>query len=73
TVANVVPGGPADISGLRRGDIILKVNGTVVNSSDEVRAFIKTSNPGDILVMSLQRGLNVIEKKVKLGLYPSNM
>ncbi len=72
-VANVVPSGPADISGLRRGDIILKVNGTVVNSSDEVRAFIKSSAAGDILLMSIQRGLNVIEKRVKLGVYPDNL
>lgn len=72
-IGKVVPGGPADICGLRRGDIILKVNGSVVNSADEVRAFIKTSSPGDILKMSLQRGVNIVEKNVKLGLYPENM
>ena len=71
-VGKVVPGGPADISGLKRGDIILKVNGSIVNSADEVRAFIKTSSPGDILKMSVQRGVNVIDKNVKLGLYPKD-
>ena len=72
-IRNVVPNGPADQSGLRRGDIIRKVNGTPVNSSDEVRAFIKISSPGDLLDITIQRGKSVVDKKVKLGIYPKDM
>lgn len=72
-IRNVVPNGPADQSGLRRGDIIRKVNGTPVNSSDEVRAFIKISSPGDVLDFTVQRGKSVVDKKVKLGIYPKDL
>lgn len=37
-VKNVIPGSPADNSGLRPGDVILKVNGKTTDVHDEIRS-----------------------------------
>ena len=45
-VAQVVQSGPADQAGLQPGDVIQKINGTAVTTSDEVIKAIRATKPG---------------------------
>ncbi|ACZ91058.1 S1C family serine protease [Streptosporangium roseum] len=52
----VEPDGPADKAGLKPGDVILEINGTVVQDSTELIALIRNKAPGEKLVIKFQRG-----------------
>ncbi|MCW2743783.1 MAG: peptidase and chymotrypsin/Hap [Mycobacterium sp.] len=46
-VASVVSGGPADKAGIRRGDVITKVDATTIDSSDSLVVALRTYKIGD--------------------------
>ncbi|MFC4058290.1 trypsin-like peptidase domain-containing protein [Planomonospora corallina] len=52
----VTPGGPADEAGLKPGDIILEVNGLMLQDGDELIALVRGRAPGDRLEVKYQRG-----------------
>lgn len=63
----VVPGSAADKAGLRDGDIITSVNGTLINESTTLEGIIKVMNPGDAITMDVLRGAKHITVHVTLG------
>ena len=72
-VKGIVPRGPADKVGITRGDILLKVNGKAVRSSNEVRAILATLKPGDAMEFTIRRSEGAeFVKKVILEKYPDN-
>ncbi|WP_406312104.1 trypsin-like peptidase domain-containing protein [Streptosporangium sp. NBC_01639] len=52
----VEPDGPADKAGLKPGDVILEIDGTVVQDSTELIALIRNKAPGEKLTIKFQRG-----------------
>ena len=46
-VNEVIPSSPADGAGLKRGDVILSVNGTVAEDVDGLKEIIAALSPGD--------------------------
>lgn len=54
-IGGVQPGSPADLAGLRRGDIILEVNQTPVNSVNDVKKRIAGANGEDSLLLLVKR------------------
>lgn len=54
-VQNVTLNGPADKAGIRRGDIILEISGTKVNTIAELRAAIAEHNVGDTITIVYAR------------------
>ncbi|MBZ0188916.1 MAG: trypsin-like peptidase domain-containing protein [Candidatus Obscuribacterales bacterium] len=72
-VHKVVNEGPGDRAGFLPADLITKVNGTPVHSSDEVRAFIRAGKPGDQIDMDIVRRGSAMKLKVILGTYPTSM
>lgn len=46
-LADVYDGGPAIAAGLRRGDVILKLNGETILSPGQARLLVAATNPGD--------------------------
>ncbi|SDQ45178.1 S1C family serine protease [Thermostaphylospora chromogena] len=52
----VEEGGPADKAGLKPGDIILEVDGTAVQNSQELIVLIRSKAPGDRIQVRFQRG-----------------
>lgn len=54
-VQNVTLNGPADKAGIRRGDIILEISGTKVNTIAELRAAIAEHNVGDMITIVYAR------------------
>jgi len=73
-VYGVEPGSPAAAAGLRgawtrrqMGDVIQKVNGNPVNTSDEFYMQLEETKPGDTINLEVLRDGNVIKVPVKLG------
>jgi len=58
---------PADIGGLRKGDIIIEFNGTPIRTTDEFEARIHRAKPGDIIKAIVMRGGAQQEIAVKMG------
>lgn len=58
-LSSVTPGGPADLVGLQRGDVILAVEGHPVSSTTELIAQIAKHSPGDKIEIKASRGEQV--------------
>jgi S1-C subfamily serine protease len=64
-IEDVVAGGPADKAGLKKGDVIVKING--MERSDELAVkLIKNGKPGDTVTLTIQRDGK--EKEIKVSL-----
>ena len=55
-VGAVVPGGPAQLSGVAEGDVIVSVDGKAVSSPQEVTAALSDKSPGTTATVELSRG-----------------
>ena len=69
-VARVLPGGPAEKSDLKIGDVILAFNGEPVNSSSELPPLVGTIAPGEAASLSVLREGKVQDIKVQIGELP---
>jgi S1-C subfamily serine protease len=66
-VAAIVPGSPAEKAGLKRGDIILEIDGEAVNSPRNLLEAIQAKEPGDTIEATVQRGSERLAYSVELG------
>ncbi|KAF4105605.1 serine protease HTRA2, mitochondrial-like isoform X2 [Onychostoma macrolepis] len=64
-MVRVIIGSPANRAGLKPGDVIVEINGSKVNSSEEVYNYVKTCDSLNVVV---RRGANLI----KLHMTPEN-
>jgi serine protease Do len=69
-VAEVEPNTPASRAGIKRGDIVLKVNGAVINSANELRLKISEMAPGSTADLTLWRDNRNQDVKVSLAELP---
>jgi S1-C subfamily serine protease len=74
-VARVASGSPADKAGLKRGDVILSVDGVFVDTDHSLSALIQQKKSGDTVTLSVQSGWPQTDKgprdvKVTLGNSP---
>lgn len=68
TVVTKVEGGsPGDRSGIKRGDIITRVNGFVIVDSKELISMFRGSVPGEIILLTVFRGGKIFETDMKIG------
>ena len=65
-VASVAEGGSASETGLRKGDVILSVDGVAVNDSATFLEQIGKRRPGDEITLKLRRGEKEITTKATL-------
>jgi S1-C subfamily serine protease len=85
-VQKVTPGGPADKAGIRAGDIsaqldnnpiqlggdiIIKVAGTEIRTSNDLQAAVADRKPGDKVRLTLKRGSTTKTAEVTLGERPN--
>ena len=67
SVTSVVRGGPAALAGVRRGDVIERVDGNPVASISDVLALVTTRSPGQSLTLTLRRRHRLRAVTVVLG------
>ncbi len=65
-VANIVPGGPAERAGLRRGDFIVAIDREPVPSLEVLRALVATAAPGERVSVRYLRDAQVLDVSVTL-------
>ncbi len=66
-VGSVTAGGPAEAAGLQVGDVVTKVNGVPIESSDALVATIRSSAPGAQIQLSVLRNNSTETVTVTLG------
>ncbi|MFN8440437.1 MAG: PDZ domain-containing protein [Caldilineaceae bacterium] len=66
-ITSARPDSPAAKAGLRRGDIVLSVDGEAVNSADELRAKISSKKAGETVSLSVLHGDETRELTVTLA------
>ncbi len=71
-IYRVFENSPAYQSGLRRGDIIQKINGKGVKTASDVQEMVEASTVGDTLELEINRASQSQKVKVKPGAFPSN-
>jgi serine protease Do len=72
-VAQVEPGTPGAKAGLKRGDIILQVNGKDVNSAEDLRTMIASFEPGTPIQLKVWRDGRTMEMPLTLAPQPTDM
>jgi len=63
----VRPGGPADLAGIRRGDVILAIDGRPVTASEELIVAIRARQVGDTVVLRVRTGDDERDVRVRLA------
>ena len=69
-IARVVEGSPAELAGLRSGDVILRVGENEVKSFNDLQNEIGRMRPEDEIVIQIRRDGETEEISVKLGRRP---
>lgn len=71
-VQGLTSGGPAEKAGVRRGDIIVKVDGKPINSSRDVQRQVLQRRVGDGVALELWRDGKIVSLNAKAGELPSD-
>ena len=69
-IAGVLRGSPADVGGIKPGDILLAVNGTSVKDPQIMLDLIASQKPGDAISFKLRRQKTLVDAQVKIGKRP---
>ncbi len=71
-IANVVPGGPADKAGLKRGDVVLNFDDFVIEQSIDLPKITAATLPGALITLTVNRDGEEQILTVELGEFPDN-
>jgi serine protease DegQ len=69
-IAGVLKGGPADLGGVRPGDVLLAVDGKPVTDSSSLLNLIAALRPGDEARLTVARKQQSLELQVQVGRRP---
>jgi serine protease Do len=69
-VGDVVPDGPADKAGIKRGDVVVAVDGTPVRDNNQARNLVAEGQPGKPMTLGLLRDGARLERKLTLAERP---
>jgi serine protease Do len=69
-VGSVTPDGPAADAGLRRNDVIRKIDGVPVKDNQDLLAMIASRKPGETVKLDVLRGHEMMKIDVKLATRP---
>jgi serine protease Do len=65
-IEDVVADGAAKAAGIQKGDVIVKMEGQLIDSDAQMREIIGRRRPGDVLTLTLNRGGTERDVKVEL-------
>ena len=63
----VEPGGPADVAGIKEGDILTEIEGVKITETVSLTTILGNRSPGDMVSIKLLRGGKEMTVTVKLG------
>ncbi|MEA3296649.1 MAG: S1C family serine protease [candidate division Zixibacteria bacterium] len=66
-ITNVVPSSPAMKAGLRKGDLVFRVNREAIKSARELMAHVQGCKPGNIIELGFIRHNNPYYAKLRVG------
>lgn len=66
-ISRIEPNSPADLAGLKSGDIITGINDTILDDGGELHRCLEQSRPGDTIILSLIRDKQQKRQNIKLG------
>jgi putative serine protease PepD len=66
-VADVEPNSAADEAGVRAGDVITELDGEAIASPDDLVAAIAGHEPGDVIMLTVERGGKARQLSATLG------
>ena len=69
-IAGVLKGGPADLGGIRPGDVLLSVNGHPVTDSSSLLNLIAALKPDERVQLTLARNKQPLSLKIQVGRRP---
>ncbi|MEH2171730.1 HhoA/HhoB/HtrA family serine endopeptidase [Nostoc sp.] len=64
-VMRVVPNSPAASAGIRRGDVILQIDGKAITSAEQLQNVVEDSRLGQVLQVKVQRGSKTEQLSVR--------
>ena len=67
----VRPDGAAKKAGLKVGDVVIKMNDTLIKTDRDMRSFLTKVDPKVTIIAKIKRDGQEIEKSITLGAYPS--
>jgi serine protease Do len=67
-ITSVNKGSPGEAAGLRRGDIILRLDDVVIRDAAGLTSAVAEAKPGKEIDLTLMRGIKTLEVSVKVGL-----
>ena len=70
-VADLTPGGPSELAGLKPGDLVLKVNGHDVASATDLTRQVALAHGGEEIHLQVRRSGQVRDMTVKSGIRPT--
>lgn len=72
TLARISEGGPARAAGLLAGDVLLAVDGRVIEAAANLKAALQDRKPGDEIHLTIVRGSRVMQLPLRLGTAPTS-
>lgn len=69
-ITDVQSGGPAEKAGLKKGDVITKIDGQDINTMEDVSSVLSNRTPGDKVKVTYVRGSDTQEVEIELGKRP---
>jgi hypothetical protein len=69
-VAQVLPRSPADLAGVKPGDVVVKLGESKITSLQELRRVLQEHKAGDKVTLEVQRGDKAVTLDLELGTLP---
>ncbi|NRB06598.1 MAG: trypsin-like peptidase domain-containing protein [Richelia sp.] len=66
-VMRVIPNSPAVNSGIRRGDVIMQIDGKLIKTAEQLQKLVENTRVGQTLQLKLQRGSQTQQISIRTG------
>ena len=71
--SGVIAGGPADVAGLKDGDVLTQIDGRPIDATHQLDVALLEREPGDTIDLTVVRGAKTLQREVALGVRPADL